>query len=169
MFGNSTQQINWGSIYTFLPIHTNTANHTVQCLVSLSISWVALFFIVIPKETGDVNVPWDYRKILSCILLPGFQHEKDSGWNPPSLRLPSSTTSPINLSLTALTQTSSHFRPLTCFGKSVPSSQLSLALYLHIPRMAIRHVWVGVAVVMYRCERWTIKKAEHRRIGVSEQ
>ena len=90
-----------------------------------------------------MKVPLDCRKILSCILLPGFQHEKGSGWNPPSLRLPSNTTSPINLSLTALTQTSSHFRPLTCSGKSAPSSQLSLGLYPHIPRMAIRHVWVG--------------------------
>ena len=144
MFGNSVQQINWGSVYAFLPIHTNTSNYTVQCLFSPPISQIAFFSTVIQRETGDVNVPFDYRKILGCILLPGFQCEKDGWRDSPSLRLTSNATSPIKLSLTALTRTSSHFRPLTSFGKPAPSSQLSLGLYPHIPKMAVRPLWVGI-------------------------
>lgn len=52
MFGNSTQQINWGSIYTFLPIHTNIANSTVQGLFSLPMSQTAFVFTLIPGGQG---------------------------------------------------------------------------------------------------------------------
>lgn len=47
MFGDSTQQIDWGSIYTFLPVDANISDYPVQCLSSPLRSQTALLFTVI--------------------------------------------------------------------------------------------------------------------------
>ena len=54
-------------------------------------------------------------------------------------------------------------KAMTNLDSILKTRDMTLLTMVHVVKAMV------FPVVMYRCERWTIKKAEHRRIGVSEQ